>query len=309
MNYTSFFLLALLACGCEGDAEKTQRTVLRGDAMGTRWSVILADNPKATEEIRERVVEVIRAVDGAMSTWIDDSEVSRFNRLPAGETMALSVETATVVACAIQIWRDSGGAFDVTVGGQGACADLRLNEPQRTLSKAVDGVTIDLSAIAKGYAVDRVASELDSLGVENYLVEIGGELKGKGQAPEGTAWTVGIERPQEGQWLIAGTVELHDQSIATSGNYRQRRHLIDPTSGEAIERTPTAVCVLHDSAMVADAWATALFVAGPEQAIALADQRHLAVAWLQSQGEEKQPEILLSEAFRDSAASFRSAEN
>ena len=123
----------------------------------------------------------------------------------------------------------------------------------------------------------------------------------------GMLGTVGIEQPQVGERRIAGTVDLSEMSIATSGNYRQRLHLIDPTSGKPVERMPMAVCVLHESAMVADAWATALFVAGMKEGIRLADERELAVAYLSDKGDPEDPEILLSKVFRRTTEAARSS--
>ncbi len=277
-------LIAALAGGCEGPPERVGSVVLRGEAMGTGWTVSLVGSAPAG--VRGRVAGVIGEVEAAMSTWLEDSEVSRFNRLGGGEGMVLSEATAEVVGCGLEVWRASGGLFDMTVGSgvEGGSENLAFEVATGKLTKKRDGILIDLSAIAKGYAVDKVTEELERLGVENYLVEIGGELRGKGKAADGEAWTVGIERPEIGGGRIAGTVELSGMSVATSGNYRQRRHLIDPSTGEAVDAEMMSVCVLHRSAMVADAWATALFVAGAEKGIRLADGAGLAAAYLGGEG-------------------------
>ena len=144
---------------------------------------------------------------------------------------------------------------------------------------------IDLSAIAKGYAVDEVAKILDFENIEHYMVEIGGEVKGRGLAPHGEPWRIGIETPQAQRDSIEAILSLQDVGVATSGDYRNviehdgktYSHTIDPRTGYPVKHNLGSVTVMHQSVAMADAWATALMVLGPDKAYKTAQQLNLAV--------------------------------
>lgn len=300
--------------GCASPAPED--ATLRGDAFGTTWTVRL--RAPASDGLRERIEMVLAEVDRAMSGWRADSEVSRLNR--AAATVEVSEPLAEVVEAALQVSEVSGGAFDVTVGpllplfgfGPGGDPDtpppdedtleaarslvgphaleiLRTAGASPRIRKSDPGVALDLSAIAKGYAVDRLAEELRAAGHAEHLVEIGGEIRVAGD------WTVGIETPTPGPVRrVARSFRVADVALATSGGYRDFReapsvpgatprlltHILDPRVGRPVERPQGSVTVLAPTCLEADAWATALFVLGPDAGLALADRLDLAALFL-----------------------------
>jgi thiamine biosynthesis lipoprotein len=249
-------------------------------------------------------MERLAQVDHWMSNWNPESEISRFNALRSSDPFPVSRETAELIAYSIELNADSDGAFDITVGplvarwgfGSGARIDgapgpdeieslLRRTGPQRlhvrhneqdgrySLQTDDPQIEIDLSAIAKGFGVDHVAAGLEHLDRHDYLVEIGGEVRAAGQRPGGGGWRVAIERPQDEGRAIQTIIELTNQAMATSGDYRifyvdqDRRvsHTIDPRTGRPAEGGPASVTVVAESATKADAWATALMVLGEDR--------------------------------------------
>lgn len=291
-----------------------------GAKMGTTWTVRLAEALDEAEgdRVRRAIEAELELVDAAMSTWREDSEVSAFNRHHDTTPFALSADTAAVLAEALRVGDVTGGAFDITVGplveawGFGSApADeppsrerlaeleaatgldkLRLNPGAATLTKRVPAVEIDLSGIAKGYAVDRVAEALETLGHDRYMVEVGGEVRLAGRNVQNEAWRIGIERPDAARGDLQRILGLGDTAVATSGDYRNFRivdgerltHILDPRAGRPIHHRLASVTVLHPSCTTADALATGLMVLGPDGALTLAEQRNLAVLLLVRNG-------------------------
>lgn len=222
---------------------------LRGNAMGSTWT--LAWRGDAPPELRREVADVLEHWEQVLSQWRENSDLSRHNR---GE--AATPDLARVIALAEAVRLASGGAFD-----------HRILEKVHAAGFGPAGRGIDLSAIGKGFAVDRVGGHLRQLGLTDFVFELGGDLlAGEGE------WPVEIERPTPATREISHTVGLRGRALATSGNYRQffpgktglTSHLIDPRSGQAVERPPCAVMVIAADCATADAWATALFVLGPD---------------------------------------------
>ena len=287
-----------------------------GESMGTSWSVKLAvvDLDAAERaEIKRAIESELRAVDEAMSTWQPESELSRFNAHGSTEPFPASTEILAVFRIASEVSELSGGAFDVTVGpvvtawGFGATDRIpappppeeldglrervghRLVEVQSgALRKSRGDVVCDLSAIAKGFAVDRVAEALSQRGYRDHLVEVGGEIRARGQRLDGGAWRVAIERPDAGARDAFDVLPLRDVALATSGDYRNfyesggRRysHTIDPRTARPIEHALASVSVLHRDAVYADALATALNVLGSEAGYSLAEREGLAALFI-----------------------------
>ncbi|MBC6428349.1 MAG: FAD:protein FMN transferase [Cellvibrionales bacterium] len=299
--------LLAAAVGCSGGLRQYD---LHGASMGTSWRVTVLTEPGTAEPLQAAQVQaILDRIEQRMSNWRADSEISRFNRHPAG-CMAVSVPTREVVRASLDLSERSGGYFDPTLSalidlwGFGVDAAppappaepllqrLRAQSGYRNIAlrgerlcKAQGPVALNLSAIAKGYAVDRVAAALRQLGYRRFLVEVGGELYGQGRNGRGEPWQIGIEQPQArlGRNLLA-TVRLDGRGVATSGDYRnyyeldgkRYSHLIDPLSGRPVRHQAAAVTVLHASTMLADGWATALLVAGPEKGRELAQRENLA---------------------------------
>ena len=303
------------ATGCSGPPEPLW--TLDGEAFGTRWTVRIRAAETNAEAVRTAIERELDAVDRSMSSWRADSELSRLNASESTEPAPVSEPLALVLEAALRIHAESGGAFDITVGpllrlyGFGAGGDPNLAAPAAAevaaararvgserlalerrnggpvLERRLPGVEMDLSGIAKGYAVDRLSTVLTELGFAEHLVELGGEIAARG------AWTAGVEDPAGG---LATTVHrsfpVRDLAMATSGGYRDFRaaagedegrtwtHILDPRLGRPIERRAGSVTVLAASCLEADAWATALYVLGPEDGWELAEARGIAALFL-----------------------------
>ena len=288
-----------------------------GRTMGTTWEVkVAADDlsPDDQRAIGAAIGEALDRVNGALSTWQDDSEISRFNALASTEPVVVGDDLMHVLLAARDVSEATGGAFDVTVGplveawgfgrrqgepdvpapGEDALAEVRarvghrmleIDQAKSTLRKARPDLEIDVSAIAKGHGVDAVAEAIEALGHEAWLVEIGGELRAKGVRLDGEPFRVAIEEPDETLRRIHRVIELRDVAMATSGDYRNWRdqdgrrisHTIDPRVGRPIGHALASVTVLAPTAMEADAWATALNVLGPGTAQAFAERMDLPI--------------------------------
>lgn len=268
--------------------------VLRGEAIGTSWQVRFAGSTPGG--LREAIDRRFAGIVAEMSQWEPSSVLSRFNRAAAGTWVTLPPDFATVIAAALDIAARSDGAFDPTHGraaallgfgaeavevppSEAALAEARAMagwerlewDPGARRLRQPGGLWLDLSGIAKGFAVDAVADLLRDHGLPDALVEIGGELAGRGLKPDGQPWWVDLETPP-GVDLAPLRIGLHDLAVATSGDYVRGAHTIDPATGRPLPPGTTSVSVIHASAMHADAWATALTVAGP----ALAERETLA---------------------------------
>lgn len=315
------FLGALCLCVLAGCIERDLSLQLAGETMGTSWHVTIVpdkDSPDAAT-LQKGIEGVLAEVNESMSTYRSDSEISRFNQLEIDQWFPISSEFYYVLSTAMAIGWQSDGAYDVTVGplvdlwGFGppgpvaaAPADdtvtdllervgqdhLRLDGAGPQLLKR-SPVELDFSSIAKGYAVDRVAQWLDARGLDRYLVEVGGELRLAGMSGRGDPWHIAIEQPDSSTRTVEKGIRLSDVGLATSGDYRnffvidgQRfSHSIDPRRGYPVAHDLVSVTVIHPSAMIADAWATALVVLGYEHAMAVAQEQGLAVYFIRRQGE------------------------
>jgi thiamine biosynthesis lipoprotein len=289
---------------------------LTGEAMGTSWTVKLVRPPAAGEgALRATVQAALDRVVGAMSTWEPGSAISRFNAAAAGSRHAIPEEFRAVLACALRVAEATDGAFDPTVGpavdlwGFGpagraerpGAADVaragsrvgwrRLGPEEGGLILQPGGISLDLSGIAKGYAVDLVSDRLAAAGVASFLVEIGGELRGFGVKPDLSPWWVALEHPADAPpgALPHTVVALHGLAVATSGDYRRfagqgrerYSHTVDPRTGAPVANRLASVSVLHRSCMEADALATALMVMGPQDGIGFAARRDIAALFVE----------------------------
>ncbi|MES2983368.1 MAG: FAD:protein FMN transferase [Verrucomicrobiota bacterium] len=241
------FLCGLFALtSCE---KKPEPQILSGEAMGTTWK--LAWRGDAAKDLAPEVLDVLEKWEAVLSQWRENSDLSRANR---GEP--ISPDLQRVIALAEVIHQQSSWAFD-----------YRLLKETSEAGFGPSGNGMDLSAIAKGFAVDRVGERLRELGVTDFVFELGGEiLVGDGE------WEVAIEEPDPATRTLARTMKLRDCAVATSGNYRQFKpaagglasHIIDPKTGAPVIRPPSSVTVYANDCATADAWATALFVLGPD---------------------------------------------
>lgn len=312
--------------GASTDSD-ADRMVLRGKTMGTTFTVTLAARPDGDGTLALIEAE-LAAVDDAMSTYKADSELSRLNRADGGVELPVSDPLREVLGVALDIGRRSGGALDIAIGplvdawgfgpaDAGTAPSAQRLESLRRLhgqgaivlgqggvTKRATAVVCDLSSVAKGYAVDRVAAALEGAGHRSFLIEVGGEMRARGRRPGGALWRVGIERPVTDRREVLRALPLLDMAMATSGDYRNFRefgdgrvsHIIDPRTGRPAVSALASVTVLHAEAAVADAWATALTVLGPSEGLKLANAEGLGVLFVvrAAQGELRSME---SEAF------------
>tara|TARA_R100000935_G_C2816792_1_gene157711 strand:- start:118 stop:1158 length:1041 start_codon:yes stop_codon:yes gene_type:complete len=303
-------LVALAGCSFQPDEEIWE---ISGPVFGTSYhiSVVLPEDHEKLEALAKGIEDALESVDASMSTWREDSELSKLNRREdQSDWIPVSDALFEVLARADEISRLTDGAFDVTIGpvvnlwgfGPEARPEKIPSEesldralattgyeqlalrPEPPALKAAVRQYIDLSAIAKGYGVDVVARYLDSEGIEAYLVEIGGEIRTSGKKPDGNVWRLAVEQPVEGtEHRINLVVSLPSRSMATSGDYRNyyesdgRRfsHTIDPETGQPIAHHLASVTVIADDSMTADALATGFTVMGYERASALATRENI----------------------------------
>ncbi len=287
---------------------------LAGPTMGTTWSVrLVAPDPFDEGAVLRRVESRLARVIAAASTWEPESAIARFNAGPAGSRHVLPEDLRRILRAGLRIAAATGGAFDPTIGpavdlwgfgpagGAGGVPDdaaiaaararigfgrLRLDADGTALQPG--GLGLDLSGIAKGFAVDAVAEDLAAAGFGHGLVEIGGECRGWGTKPDGRPWWIALEAPPGGEAGPETVVALHGLALATSGDYRRcfeadgrvLAHTLDPRTGAPLRNGVASVSVVAATALEADGWATALTVLGPAAGLAVADREGIAACWL-----------------------------
>lgn len=309
---TCLALLALAAC----DSSLPQLD-LDGSALGTSFVVSIVKPPAdlEAEQLRNDVLAVLQRVDELASTWRDDSELTVFNDDRSIDWIPVSAQFCVLLERSQEVSEVTDGAFDLTIGplvnlwGFGpegqivtppSAADIEAAQRrvgfdkletdcnERLVRKDEPDLYVDLSGWAKGYAVDQLAEMLNQEGFENYLVEVGGELRVKGLNRDSSKWAIGIEAPSTSARVPHAVVNVTNTSVATSGDYRnyfehdgQRfSHTIDARTGRPVTHNLAAVTVIDASAAYADAMATALLVLGPDAGPALAEQLHIAAYFL-----------------------------
>lgn len=278
---------------------------LDGTTMGTTWRVLLV-RPRHVDPatLRSAIVARLDRFVGELSHWDPTSTLSQFNRARAGHWAVLPADFAHVIATGLAIAETTDGAFDPAIGhlvdlsGFGPAGPVpgpgvHVIEEARKVSgwrrlafdptlrrlRQPGGLALDLSGIAKGYAVDVIANLLDDAGVGNSLVEIGGELVGRGIRPDGEPWWVDLEVPP-GTAITPLRLALNGPAkglaVATSGRYRRGEHTLDPRTGHRSRNGVLSASVIHTTAIEADTWATALTVLGPVDGMACAARHHIA---------------------------------
>jgi len=326
----------VLLAGCERSAEEKKMT---GATMGTTYHITLI-NPSSEINLLDLQQDVdihLSGLNGIFSTYDDASELSKLNQSPINEWITVSPELFTVIKMAKQISEQSGGSYDVTVGplvelwGFGkrevlgsippnpkslsdareqicsACIDLDDNGLRIRKTK---NIQIDLSSIAKGYAVDQVADILYRRHIDNYMVEIGGEVVPRGVNANLEKWKLGVESPKSPLPMsdsenIQQVIQLSGKAVATSGDYRnfmmingkQYSHIIDPATGYPVEHNPASVTVIADNCALADGWATAFTVLGVEKGMEIARQLNMAVYFI-SRNPDQTFNIVMTDAFK-----------
>ncbi len=295
-----WLVLPSLLSGCSKAEKKLQ---LSGHTMGTTYhiTVVTKDAPTPVnvsdaKELKRRIETLLESINQQMSTYLQDSEISQFNRYQKTDWFKVSHDFAFVVDNAQQLSQRTQGAFDISVlpfvelWGFGSKTQYTLPSDKQitallaetgydklharlqppALKKDSAGLKIDLSAIAKGFAVDKLSAYLEKQGYLNHLVEIGGEIKAKGKNARGEAWKIAIEQPQQARAAASRILRISDTGVATSGDYRNYyikdgvrfSHTINPQTGRPVTHKLASVTVVHKSCMIADAYATAIMVMG-----------------------------------------------
>ena len=308
---------AWLLPACQSGTSQHALIEFQGATMGTTYTVKLVEPPPGLKPdgIQAEIDTRLENINLQMSTYLEDSELSLFNRSQLTDWIDVSQQLVDVLQQARRVSDQTNGAFDVTVGplvnlwgfgpeaadeqlpseqeiraamGRVGYALLQLRSAPPAIKKNRADLYVDLSAIAKGYAVDVIAEYLRGLGIDNYMVEIGGEVRAGGRNARGTLWRIAIEKPSTGSRSLHAIVELDNTGIATSGDYRNyfeiegRRysHTIDPVTGRPVTHKLASVTVVHPSAMQADAMATALMVLGADAGYRLAEEHELAAFFI-----------------------------
>jgi len=310
--------LLVVLTACDGGLTVTSHS---GSTMGTSYAVLVEEGGTPNDSVRVGLLieRSLASVTGVLSTYDPASDISRFGRARTTEPIQVDRMLLDVLLSALEVSERSGGAFDPTVAplvdawgfgpADGPLPDsarvsalrelvaygaLRVDSATGTLAKERPGMSIDLSGVAKGYAAERIARELADSGYTSALVDVGGEVSGLGAHRDGRPWRVALEGPGEMAPRAVGTVDLVDESVATSGDFRNYyedrgvlySHIIDPRTGFPLRFRGFSVSVVHASGAMADAGATALTVLGPEEGFDLAEREGLAAlfAWRTPEG-------------------------
>lgn len=315
--------LVLASTACQTDqppavTKSLSKQQIEGPTMGTFYHITIC-TPSADKvdqaQLKQEVDQLLENLNAQMSTYIKTSELSRFNQSESDQWFEVSPEVVKVVDAGLKLSQRSYGAFDMTVGplvnlwhfgpdpGKKALPEssqietarkrvgfqhIQFQYDQPALKKLVPDVYLDLSAIAKGYAVDLVAEHLDSRSIKNYLVEIGGEMRAKGVNQKQVPWKVGIEKPISATRKVQKVVSLSNLAMATSGNYRNffevdgktYSHTIDPRTGYPVEHSLASVTVVGETCMNCDAVATCLMVLGPDEGYNWAEEQKIAAYFI-----------------------------
>lgn len=308
-----FFLLACAGCG-----RSPEVVTLTGATMGTTYSITVVEpgDAHSPADLEAAVEDTLQRFNAAFSNWDPESDISRFNARRTTEPVSISPQFQKILTLATEVHTKSGGRFDLTVGplvdlwGFGtegtrarppstdAIAEaleqvgqdrvLELDREASSLRKTVPEAEANLSAIAKGSGIDAVAGRLMAMGLENLMVEVGGDLFALGEGPTGVGWRIAVERPDAAVRTIEEVVTISAQGMATSGDYRnffeaggvRYAHIIDPTTGRPAAHNTASVTVIAESAAKADAWATALLVLGEEEGMVVAEREGLAALFI-----------------------------
>ncbi len=323
MRFHITALLLLLVTACVPNDNSREEIVLHGKTMGTTYNVkaIRGSSSITKEELQKQVSEALAGVNKAMSNWDKTSEISRFNRSTNTEWTPISRDFSVVMQEALRIHNLTGGYFDVTLAplielwGFGTKKDTPPQPTPQEIRAALDSVgmstmlefesdppalrkvntdtTINLSAIAKGFGIDKVASVLADNGIKEYLVEIGGDLVTRGNNSKGQPWAVGIEKPDSATRTVQQIVRVSDKGMATSGDYRIYKevngkrfsHILDAASGRPVTHKLASVTVIANNAMRADGLATALLAMGDQRGMALAEREGIAAFFIVREGD------------------------
>lgn len=302
--------------GCDTKPEAVKLEGLQGTAT---WHVTLTTLPKhhTVDEIQQGLDKALAHTNAILGTWDEKAEISKFNQSTSTEWIPVSKELAHAVSTSLRLSAESNGLYDVTVGpllkvwgfqkgepGKGVVppqADIdaakakvgyqKLQvrfEPQPALRKAQADIYVELASLADGYAVDQAGEYLESIGIQDYMVEVAGEVRTRGKSPRGDDWRIAIEKPVEVGHVVQQGLKLNSVGLATSGDYRnffmvegkRYSHTIDPITGIPVQHRLASVSVLAKTGLEADGYATLLMVLGEEKGKVFAEQHKLAAYFI-----------------------------
>ncbi len=321
--FVAFILLLLQAC--DSSSSTLQAHTIEGKTMGTHYTikVLLPKNSDLISTLPKQIKSTLEKVNKALSNWDKESELSIFNSSTSTDWQTISPYFYEVMQEADTINQQSNGMFDVTLSplinlwgfGPGEYAInpssevietalqqigqstlIKLKSEPRSIKKKQANLSINLSAIAKGYGIDQIALLLNKQNIKNYIVEIGGDLITQGNNINGQDWRVGIEKPNDIGKTVQSVITLHNMAIATSGDYRnfymkdgkRISHIINPISGYPVSHNLASVTVIAKTAMRADGLATAFLVMGKNKGMKLADQLNISAYFITRQDKNYQ---------------------
>lgn len=319
-KYTYVFSVTIFLSGCNLHSNKD--VSISGVTMGTTFSIqLINDNPDFNKKkLEENINSILVDVNNKMSTWDSDSEISKINKMPTGQWIHVSPDMLFINALASSVSKKTSGAFDVTTGkliklwGFGTNEDKSSVPDEKSIKQVISNVghnklviddkksaiykksqfNIDLSAIAKGYAVDKIAQYLNENKYSVYLVEVGGEIRVKGKKGGAHKWRIAIETPSSQFRKVHNIINITDHAIATSGDYRnyyevdgkRYSHTIDPFTGKPITHNLASVTVIGDTAAYADAVATALMVMGAKKGYEYCENNDISAYFIYKENDE-----------------------
>ena len=325
MKYTiliTYILLILSVFSCS--KSKRDNFDIKGNTMGTYYLVKIVNPPidMTLKKLKNEIEITLIDINQKMSNWDTFSEISILNKNKSLQPIKISEDLSTVINAANTINLKSNGFLDITLDplielwGFGYTKNkkyvptnkeiqnalqfvnqkkfIQLNFKNNTITKVQKEVSINLSSIAKGYGIDMIGKKLNKLGIENYLIDIGGDILTHGVNSKNQNWVIGIENPNLKKKLIKEIVNVTNKGIATSGDYKnyykengkQYSHIINPNTGKPIRHQTKSVTVVHNNAMIADGWATALLAMGSLKGLKLSEEQNIAVLFISKQNNQ-----------------------
>ncbi len=317
INYAILIICFLLNFSCS--QEKNYNAQIKGNTMGTYYSIEVIDVPIELEikNIEIEIKNTLKKANKILSNWDKDSEISIINKTNKTTAIKISDELNEVFKTAKEINAKSNGFFDLTLDPIielwgfgykskrmqvipkdnqikkilsliGQKSFLKINFDNNELIKKNKDIKINLSSIGKGYGIDLVGRKLDLLGINNYIINIGGDILTKGYNSKKENWVIGIENPNLKEKLIKEIVNLTNKGLATSGDYKnfftkdgkRYSHIINPKTGKPIMHSTKSVTVIHENSMKADGWATAFLALGSLEGLKIADKEKIAVLFI-----------------------------
>jgi len=316
-DYFSLALVVALLTGCsEQPIEK-----LEGAAQGTTYHISYwSQKPTNSAEIKSSIENEFAAIDKTLSNYRNDSDIETFNQTENTDSHPVDAEIVSLVRIAKTVYEASQGCYDLTVkplfdlwGFKGDTltipSDVAIHEnlsnvgmdkleifDDNHLRKKLPMIKVDLGSIAQGYSVERISKLLEQKGVQQYMVEIGGELKTQGVKPDGTAWRIALERPLPGQKVMHKIITMPKEqplAVMTSGTYRhyfddhgkRYSHILDARNGRPVIHNLVSVTVLNSNPTLADAWSTALLCLGQQDGLKAANTANIAALFIEQQGD------------------------